>query len=359
MLVDRAHKLLMLAGDGNATGDLVRRAAQDFIDASRGADAGDVADALAILGKAYALPHTDHLLLTLTVAGSLIERGADARPLVAPLVEFLQRVTPLAIDFHDACVAQLPVDSDDQDDDDDPDAAFRQIAPRLRVKMPEASAAWEALEALYVPTIAVLAASPSARAQCRSLAPGMERLREYSGGASWLAPMLMVLDDEPILVVEPDTGLGFVGRMSGVSINFQLHVLLMDVFPSSDSKSSPRISPRTADIVRGNVAEQQDDASMTAQWNLHAWTALQATGRLSRDHDPSSSNHWIWNEGVPADIPTFDGRRVIVLGPPSYSRSFFAQRDFRGLRADIKVERLLSPDEVATWVGRFSQSIRS
>jgi hypothetical protein len=370
MLVDRAHKLLTMAADGNTAGDPVRQAAQDFIDAFRGADAGDVAAALGILGQAYALPHTDHLPLVLAVAGSLVEQGADATPLVAPVVEFLQHVTPLAVDFHDACVAQLPVDADDQDDGDDgdgddgndaedgddPDAAFRAIVGRLHAEMPEAAVAWRALEARYVPVIAVLAASPSARAQSRSLALSMEHLREYNGGASWLAPMLMVLDGEPILVVEPDTGLGLVGRMSGVSDNFQLHVLLMDVFPRSDSRSGPRISPKAADIVRGNVAEQQDDAPITGHWNLHAWTALQAAGRLAHDHDPSSTSHWIWNEGVPADIPAFDGHRIVVLGPPSYRRSFFAQRDFRGLRAEIDVERLLSPDEVAAWVARFSQS---
>lgn len=136
----------------------------------------------------------------------------------------------------------------------------------------------------------------------------------------------------------------------------EVQVLLMDVFPRSDSRSGPRISPKAADIVRGNIAEQQDDAPITGQWNLHAWTVLRAIGRLSRDHDRSSSSHWIWNEGVPADIPTFDGHRVVVLGSPSYPRSFVAQRDFRGLRADIDVERLLSPDEVAAWVGRLSRS---
>ena len=46
----------------------------------------------------------------------------------------------------------------------------------------------------------------------------------------------------------------------------------------------------------------------------------------------------------------------VVLALPSYPRSFFAQRDFLGLRADIDVERLLSPDEVGAWVRRFSQS---
>ena len=355
MLADRARILLMAAADGGATRDVARQAAQDFIDVSRRADASEVRSALEILGRAYSLPHTDHLPLALTTVGSLVERGADPTPLVAPVVEFLGRVTPLAADFCDACIAQIPADVDDEDDEDDEDAQFRQVAVRLQSEMPQAAAAWGALEALYAPVIAVLAASPTARAQSRSIAPKMNHLRAYNDGASWLAPMLMVLDREPILAIEPDTGLGFVGRMSGISSNFQLHVLLMDVFPQSDARSGRRISHKTGDIVRGRIEVQQDDAPLVGCWNLHAWTALRETVALPRDHEQSSTNHWIWNEGVPGDIPVFDDYRVVALGPASYARSFFAQREFLGLRADIEVERLLSADEVSAWVERFSQ----
>jgi len=181
----------------------------------------------------------------------------------------------------------------------------------------------------------------------------MNHLHAHNAGASWLSPMLMVLDREPILVIEPSAGLGLVGRMSGVSSNVQLHMLLMDIFPQADARNSRRISQKVADIMRGNVAEQQIDPPVTGHWNLHAWTALRGTGRLSRDHNESSISHWIWNEGLPADIPLFDRYRVVVLGPPSYARSFAAQREFLGLRADIEVERLLPPDEVDAWVRRF------
>jgi hypothetical protein len=332
---------------------MAHRAAQDFIDASRGADASEIRAALEILGGAYSLPHTDHLLPALATAGSLVERGADPTPLVAPVVELLERVTPLAADFHDACIAQIPADIDDEDDED---AAFQQVAVRLRSEMPLAAAAWGALEALYAPVIAVLAASPTARTQSRPIAPKMDHLRARNDGASWLAPMLMVLDREPILAIEPDTGLGFVGRISGISSNFQLHVLLMDIFPQSDARSDRRISQKTADIVRGRIEDQQDDAPLGGHWNLHAWTALRGTVALPRDHEESSTSHWIWNEGVPDDIPVFEGDRVVALGPASYARSFFAQREYQSLRADIEVERLLSADEVNAWVKRFSQS---
>jgi len=349
MLVDKARTLLATA-DAGTTHDRARHAAQNFIDTSRNASASDVRAALEILGGAYSLPYTDNLPLVLAIAGGLVERGADPAPLVAPAVEFLQRLTPLAIEFHQACVAEVPDDADDED------AAFAQAADRFRAQMPKPAEAWGMLEALYVPVIAVLAASPAARAQGHPLAQQMAELEAYNAGASWLCPMLMVLDREPVLVIEPDTRLGLVGRMSGVSSNFQLHVLLMDIFPQSDPRGGRRISQKAADVTRGNVAEQQDDAGIVGCWNLHAWTALQGTGRLTNDHSPSATDHWIWNEGVPAHIPVFDGYRVVVLGPPSYERNFNAGRTFLNLRADIDVERPLTSDEVDGWVTRFSQA---
>jgi len=349
MLADKARTLLTTA-DAGATHDRARQAAQDFIDTSRNASASDVRAALEILGGAYSLPYTDNLLLVLAIAGRLVERGADPTPLVPPVVEFLQRLTPLAVEFHRACVHEVPDDADDED------AAFAQAADRFRAQMPKPAEAWGMLEALYVPVIAVVASSPAARAQGHSLAKQMVELQAHNAGASWLYPLLMVLDREPVLAIEPDTKLGLVGRMSGISSNFQLHVLLMDVFPHSDPRSDRRISQRAADVTRGTIAEQQDDAGIVGCWNLHAWTALQGTGRLTNDHSPSAMDHWIWNEGVPAHIPIFDGYRVVVLGPPSYERNFSAQRDYLNLRADIEVERPLTPGEVDGWVTRFSQA---
>ncbi len=350
MLVERAQQMLAAAGDGSMDPDRLRVIVQNFLGAAPGAPEADIAGALSILGSAYALQHSDGKLTVLSAAGYLIESGADPAPLVVPTLDFLQRQTPLASAFQDACAAQIPADTDD------PDEAFRRAASLLRSSMPEAAEAWAELEALYVPVISILAASPAARAQGRALASSMDKLREYNGGASWLWPMLMVLDQEPMLVIEPETRLGLIGKISGVSSNFQLHVLLMNVFPQSGRESGPRLSRKAADVARGNIPEQRAEETITGHWNMHAWTALRGTDKLSTDHSEASIRHWIWNEGVPADIPVFDGYRVILLGPPSYERLFASQRDFRTLRADIDVERLLSSNEVNAWIERFSQA---
>jgi hypothetical protein len=66
------------------------------------------------------------------------------------------------------------------------------------------------------------------------------------------------------------------------------------------------------------------------------------------------TKHWIWNEGVPDDIPVFENRRVILLGPPSYSRGWTAQRLFNGLPARVEVERVLKGSEVDEWIKRLA-----
>jgi hypothetical protein len=74
--------------------------------------------------------------------------------------------------------------------------------------------------------------------------------------------------------------------------------------------------------------------------------------------DPmSGSSHWIWNEGVPADIPPFEGERVVLLGPPPYPRSWTAGRRFPFMVGDLRVERVLARGEVRDLLGRITASV--
>lgn len=365
MLRDRAHRLLAVASEADADQEAVHRGVEAVIEAFQRSTREEVAEALAILAQAYTLAPSDGQTLVLTLAGSAVEHGADPGPLVAPTIEFLRRATPLALAFHRACAPR------DLPDGDDGHEAFDRAAQQQAARLAGPAAAWEAVADLLAPLIAVLAASPDARAQGRVLADDLHEIGRYNDAASWLAPMLRVLHREPLLVIEPGTGLGLVGTMSGISINFQLQVLLMDVFPHPEAggtlqslarrpgggSAQRRVSQEAADIARGNVAEQTGEV-VAGSWNLFAWSAVQATGSLPDGQGPDATSHWIWHEGVPADIPLFEGYRVVLLGKASYARQFKAQRDFLGLRADVEVERLLAGGEAAAWVERFRRAPR-
>jgi hypothetical protein len=113
-----------------------------------------------------------------------------------------------------------------------------------------------------------------------------------------------------------------------VADNFQLHTLLADALITQRGlfrrKGPPwgipgkRAPPAAVATMRGD-GPQSIDRPSTGVWNLYNWTVLDEEGRLSppAKDDPK---HWIWNEGMPADILPFEGQRIILLGPPAYLR---------------------------------------
>jgi hypothetical protein len=146
--------------------------------------------------------------------------------------------------------------------------------------------------------------------------------------------MMQVLDDEPIVVLHPGEGKGFRVRLSGLADNFQLHTLLADALIGQ----FPGRWLRGARPARAEVAAARDGAvregcpGAHGAFNLWTWRGLKADGTL---RDPmSGSSHWIWNEGVPADIPSFDGERVVLLGPPPVP--LHGRRPPRGARLDAR-----------------------
>jgi hypothetical protein len=141
--------------------------------------------------------------------------------------------------------------------------------------------------------------------------------------------------------------------MSGVVENFQLNVLLMDVFPRSGFLARRRVSKQVADIARG-LGPQQSDDTVTGVWNLYTYQAIGLDLTLPSPSDYNASACWVWNEGSPEDIPVFEEHRVILLGPASYSRSWRSQRMFDKLPASLDIERQLSKNEAKDWLKRMA-----
>ena len=315
-------------------------------------------DVIRALGEGVASPDGGRAALVALLCGAMVERGADPAPLAGPLLGRLRAVASEARRFFDACAARVPRDAEPEDQD----RAFEEARRQVAAAMPEGAAAWDLLEKFFPPAVALFSASPEARRRGRDLLLG--DVKAVSGehqGAHWLTKMLQVLHDEPYLAIEPETGRGIEGRMSGVAENFQLNVLLMDVFPRRGllglGMGRRRVSAAAAAVARGRGPQQTEEV-VSGRWNLYAWTALGEDLKLPDPHDYGSQRHWIWNEGVPADIPVFEGRRVVLLGPASYVRTWRSQRAFDVLPADLTVERQLSAPEVGQWLRRFASAPR-
>jgi hypothetical protein len=282
----------------------------------------------------------------------MIEAGHDPEPARAAMLGALQQTLPACASMVDEARVEVGEPAEDLDLNDD--AIDEWLADSLAHalnevagKRPAALEAWQRLHEIWPGAIALLSVDPEARAEARELAPVAETIEEVHEAAGWLRAMLSVLDDEPYIAIEPSTRTGIVGKMSGIVENFQLNTLLMDEFP----RDEPRVSKAAVAVARGD-GPQQIDETVTGTWNLYTYEALTDEGALPDPSDHAHSHTWIWNEGMPADIPALDGHRVILLGPAPNPRLWQAQRMFLKLPARMTAD-LLDEDAVAQWLAKI------
>ena len=349
MLTDATNSLIETARDGTATDADMNASAQSFFDAVRSVSRDDANAAARTLSAHFSLENASRGAFLALVCGALVERGCDSSAIAKPLTERLTSLLESSAELASVCADQIP---ESEDEDQDPIQRFEKTREQLIPTMTQQNAAWKALEHFWRPAIAVFSRSPESRASARHLREFAAKISDYHEAGHWLQLMLAVLDDEPIVAIEPKTALGILGRISGVVDNFQLNVLLMDAFPKSGFFARRRVPQAVADVARGN-GPQQSHHTVTSIWNLYTWEAIETGMALPDPSDYALSDHWIWNEGTPDDIPALDGRRVVLLGPASYPRSWQSQRMFDKLPARLEIERTLTKDEVNDWLQRM------
>jgi hypothetical protein len=281
-------------------------------------------------------------------AGQLIEAGIRPDAVEAAIVGRVRSAIPGAMRLQEAAIGTLAPPAEEEEDDRSADIESARQA--LRASMPAEAAAWDHLDGMLAPAAAVFSKSPAARRRAGALIAELSPLVDSHSTAFWLTELLGVLDDEPFIAIEPATGIGIRGRMSGVADNGQLHVLLMDVFPQKGLFKRRRVSASAAAVARGEGPVQTEE-TVTGIWNLYTGRALDRHGRLPDANDMTATEHWIWIEGVPADIPRVDGARVVLLGPATYVRAWGSSRRFPALRASLTIEQQLDRDTVQHLLG--------
>ncbi|MEV7687545.1 hypothetical protein ACFW1F_28855 [Streptomyces bungoensis] len=209
----------------------------------------------------------------------------------------------------------------------DPDA---EPDPGLHDRVgPEAAMAWLTLPQWEMASVAMLNHAAVRTALDAGRRAGLLRtlraVEEASGhDFKCLTYALLVLDDEPLVVLHRPTGTGYAMRMSGLGDNFQLHTLLADVLVGGGHLPGRAPSAEEAAVCR----DRPGQVHTTGSFNL-----------------VTSTGEWVWNEGTPSDIPVVDGARLLVLDPPPYERSWPAGRFFPHMTGDLRLERVLGADE--------------
>ncbi|WDO04658.1 hypothetical protein ME763_02825 [Streptomyces murinus] len=257
------------------------------------------------------------------IVGACVERGADPTACAPHIFDGLADTLAGVREFCERWAAtgggELPDPEGEQD---------RGLFDRVG---PEAALAWLTLPQWEMACVAVLnhAAVRTALGTERraALLTALRAVQEASGDAfKCLHYALLVLDDEPLIVLDRATGTGFALRMSGLGDNFQLNTLLADVLIGGGHLPGRAPSAEEAAVCR----DQPGQVLTTGSFNL-----------------VSPTGEWVWNEGTPADIPVVDGARLLVLDPPPYQRSWSAGRFFPHMSGDLVLERALAPEEAA------------
>ncbi|MCG7526190.1 hypothetical protein MHW47_17285 [Streptomyces sp. OfavH-34-F] len=172
-------------------------------------------------------------------------------------------------------------------------------------------------------------------------------LREHAAAVAyrcqqgkWVAALAAVLDDEPLVVLDPRARRGYALTMSGVGGNGQMLILLADRL--------------TGDPTHGWVAGDPPsrrwvEAATSGSPHLGPDTpALTAFHLLDGHGTPISA------DGVPADIETLDGTRILVLHRLKRDYAMTAGRMFEHMRPTLRVDRMLRRAEAESWLSRLA-----
>jgi hypothetical protein len=164
--------------------------------------------------------------------------------------------------------------------------------------------------------------------------------------ANCVLGLTLVLDDEPLVILDHASGRGFSLTMSGVGDNFQLHTLLADRLGRLPGRrdSLPGLEPPKRGWVKaatdGKVRRPASDPIV----------------RRFRLFDGRGA--YVFPEGRPADIQPLDGTRVLVLHPPLAPFAWTGGRFYEHMHPALTLDRELDPAEAAGWLSRVAPAVQ-
>jgi hypothetical protein len=160
-------------------------------------------------------------------------------------------------------------------------------------------------------------AAMASRERLRTAAAAMA---DRSARAGWLYGLTVVLDGEPLIVLDPGSGRGFHLTMSGIGDNYQLHTLLADRLAAR----VPGLEPPEHHWVA---------AATDAPPTLPGRAIIQRRCRLFNGH-----GSYVYPAGRPADIQPLDDARIVVLHPPLGRFGWASGRIYEHMRPTLTLD---------------------
>ncbi len=291
--------------------------------------------------------------------GALVENGANPMIWAHELLKKVNNLLLLAMDFNNACFHAGVPNSDDP----------QSLIATVKAKKPLEAEAWDAIDRIYPAVVSTLSKSKEARRIVKSYNELIDltyNLARNNEGGQWLAKIVSVLDDEEILVFYPSLELGYKVRISGISDNYQLHILLADALIGNEKEGwIPGKKPDPQIISHLKDVHYTGDAHFSGVFEMRNYKALKPDGKLVQYFEEYKNTRFdfffIWGEGPPISIPKFENYRIVLLSPPAegkvnIQRSFNARREFQFLNAELEVLEMISKEQVRSWLNRMKNS---
>lgn len=299
--------------------------------------------------------------------GALIEYGGSATTVAPMIFQRTSDALQLATSFVHACQDAARTRPTETSDPENAELCVEEYGEQISTQMPEEAQAWSALKMLCQAAIATLS-DAHVRQSIRNDEPFIVALQAFpvqTSAIECIHKLLLILENEELTVLHPQFRRGYRIRISGLGDNFQLHTLLADALigdPTHGWLPGERPDPVVVAAAKDGLCPHTLEESRTfpsaqGAFNLWNWQSLQTDGTLPTG--TTQSRYWIWNEGTPADIATFEGTRIILLGPPPYARSWNAGRKFPFIPGQLEVLEILTQDRTEDWLSRLAAAPKS
>jgi hypothetical protein len=357
-LADLWAQLRQALANPNWSGEVVNRHLSEMVDAGRKAKPQELTAIAAEMAAFIASPQValQEAGIVAMCAGTVSEQGGAAGAVFPAILGRLPDVLTCA-DRLAVAVAQAFPGPRDEDAEPPPDAFWVGDTPVPRAWIREfvardrdAVGAFSTLENWCLPVISIATRD---RVLLRSLVADANLkaktapLAGLHGSARFLEMLLLVPLQERLFLLDARSGRVFELVMDGVTVNFSLHSLLSAALAAALGHESP---PRAViDVLHGSPSGQEANPQSFGTWNLYTWRATKWLPHLN----DVPWDHWVWNEGLPADIPALDGTRLVIAGPPTIERYWNTCRTFASLAEDVQLVRELEPAEAERWIERM------
>jgi hypothetical protein len=272
------------------------------------------------------------------VVGAMVEWEADAAECAPPILSGLGLSLKRATEFARLWRKRFGEEEDLPNPTAMPDGQVQdRLGPDFATVWHGPYFGWHTVDKWERASVAVLA-NPRVRrtlANRSELVELAERLEPEYGDLQCVLRALLLIDDEPLLVMDRASGKAFRMRMSGIAGNYQLQTLLAGILVGGGHLPGQAPSPEA-------VA-----SSSTAAIDMNRLDELPHAAECFNFAEPSG--RWIWSETTPSRIPVVDGIRQLVLDPPVYRHWYTAVRFLPRVPGVLELEAVLDPAEAAPY----------